>query len=441
MEDLLTPELHEETTIIVNKSNALITGQGRLTTNQVKLFLLCIGLVNPLKPERDSEGYIFVELDHQQIAEKMNTETRYVKRFIADACIAFHSIPIRLKPKLDWAEQTVEPTSIINIAHRSFPLTEYGTFKIQFHKQMETHIIDLAKKGYTALDYKHVVEMDSKHSIKIYELLSKAYNKAKGGTQITRISLKDMWYSMGLTDAFGRALDQKASYTSSYSEFNRRVLKAAVLEINGGKKSRRQPRKKNAKPKFQAGTDLKVSYKPYRGRGETGRKVAGITFCITPSHNTDDPTKESPNTIQSLVNIGINVDIAQKLADTNETDVIERNVSFFENVQEGGLAVKSVVGLMRYFIENDIAGLPSVANPYSEDYKGNTSAIKFVQKCVMPIWRKLPDNLQAEIIESGLMGHPKTAPDLKGFITYAKESDLETAELFYSGDDILDRWT
>lgn len=416
----------EPTTLIVNKSNALIAGQGRLTTNQSKLLLLSIGLVNPKQPQRDDEGYIFAELSHHEIAQRLDTEVRYVKRFIQDACTAYHSVAIHLKAKGS------EPASTINIAHRSIPLTDDGTFKIQFHKRMEEHIIDLAEKGYAAYDFKYIRYLDSKHTIKLYELLAKAYNKSKGGTQITRISLKDMWYSMGLTDDAGHPMPTQFTYISSYAEFNRRVLKAAVEEVNGVKKSVKKRRKKE----LHKGTDLRITYAPYRGRGEFGRQIAGVTFCMTPV-----AMDHASATVESLAKLGIKIDIAEKIAAVHEADVIKRNVAYFQKVHDGGLEVKSTVGLLRYFIENDVAGLPSVANPYSDEYKGNAPAIKFVKKCVMPIWGVLPKSLQAEIIEDGLMFHPKIGPDFRGFIAMAKSNDFDTAELFYSGDHCIDSWT
>ena len=117
-----------------------------------------------------------------------------------------------------------------------------GIVKIRFHREMLPFLIDLVKENQyiTRYELKYVLPMSSMYSPRLYEILKSYINRGK-------------WYFE--IDTIKRLLDCE-KYTN-FKDFNNRVLKKAVEEIN-------------------TYTDIAVSY----GKMEKGRKVQGVIFYM-----------------------------------------------------------------------------------------------------------------------------------------------------------------
>jgi plasmid replication initiation protein len=404
----------ENIKLVVSKSNSLTGGQAKLSARQSKLLALCIAKVNPINPARDREGYMYVEMTHDEISNLLDHPRKEIKRFIIDACEALHTMPIHLPS--DGADDP--DGSVVNIAHKSTPTTRDGNFKIQFHPDMEQHIVSLlSANGYTKYDYFRIRDMRSRNSIKIYELIVRAYNRKKGGYQITRISLHDLLFATGMIDSNGKPLPERKTYASVYSEFNRCVIKVGVAEINRG-------------------NEFHVQYKPYK----SGRSVVGITFVIGPSKNRENLPIVEENVFSKLKNLGIAEEVSVKFLSKYPEDVLERNINFLMSKKAEGLSIKSNLGFVKYLVNYDVAALPEVVNPYSTVYSSDPHAIAFIQKCVVPMWRDLPAQLKLEVEAIGIPVHPATGQSFREFKSFAKSGSLEDAMYLYTPDTVKEEW-
>ena len=408
-ETVIEPFGEETAKFVVNKSNALIAGQGLLNASQSKLLSLCIAMVDPINPKRDNEGHLYAEMTHKEVADRLGKSTKQMKRWIWEASIAFHSNPIILPP---GAGGTKKKELIVNIAHSCEPETRDGTFKLQFHKTMEVHIVDLAKNGYAQYNFIHIRDLGKKGSPKLYELLVKAYHRKRGGTQFTKIALNDIWFSMGLTDSAGSPIAGQLTYTTRFAAFRRRILEPAVAEINQE-------------------TNFKVVWKPYK----MGRKIVGITFCIATQDHIKRLSGSDSSIEDQMSAVGVPKALITRFVERYEEKRIASNVLYFVERRQMGLAIKSPGGFMKYLIENDVAGLPSVANPYSSAYANNFDMIQFVRAFVVPAWKFLHKELQDEIIAAhGVQFCHYTRSDVELFLAEAKNSDVDTALLLWASE-------
>jgi serine/threonine-protein kinase HipA len=129
---------------IIDKLNRLISTQPFLTLHQRKLLTATIALINPDAPIRDANGYVVAELDYDSIAQLLGIKKELAEPFVQDSARAYQSIAIKIPAT------NIDPPCIINLLHKSTPLTKNGTFKIQLHKNIElamlaTHRLNASK--------------------------------------------------------------------------------------------------------------------------------------------------------------------------------------------------------------------------------------------------------------------------------------------------------
>lgn len=395
---------------LVNKSNKLVEGQTKLTARQQKVLAASIALINP---KASYPNGITVELTDDQIEALTGIEKRVIFRFIDDAARAYHSIPIETPGK---KKGTVD---YINIALRSKYDPQERVFKITFHPEMESELLQLAE--YTKYELRYLVDMDSKYSIRLYELLTKIYNKQKGGSQYWRVRLNSLYFPLGLTDINGKPLTK--SYINTFAAFRRRVLEPACEEITSK-------------------TDLSVTYSSYRA----GRTIGGVIFSIErKDRSLKDVPKiggEEPNPQDAMREMGIADNVADTLAARYSKDVIESNVAYLKERLRLGRKVDNVTSYLNYLLKHNIAGLPDVANPYSAKYANNKAGCEFVKRLVLPIWWKLDEGLRETLETKGatFATHLVTSEDYETFVAVVKNQGVEEAELLFDTDELKDKW-
>ena len=141
-----------------------------------------------------------------------------------------------------------------------------GKIEIAFDPRLKPYLLQL-KREFTSYKLKHVLELKSSYSIRIYEILKKWQTIGK-----IEIQLEDLRKMLGVTDKY-----------LEYHNFKKRVLNKAKTEINEK-------------------TDLSFDFEEVK----TGRMVTGIKFFINTILKLPDSSETvAPNTdswFESLYN-------------------------------------------------------------------------------------------------------------------------------------------
>ena len=215
--------------------NALIEARYSLTLEEQRLVLATIAM-----------------LDNVEIAPSGFPMLRIPKKLIIEVTRVHKKNYSQIKTALRrLMQRVIEIETIESDGRRRFRLYQWfakadyiegGSFiEVQFHPDLKPYLLELKKK-FTKIPLLHILSLRSKYAIRLYELL-KRYEDTGFRTDY----LPDLKVKLGI----------KKNEYAIFRDFERRVLKVAVKEINEK-------------------TDLEVSYK----KKKTGRKITHIEFVI-----------------------------------------------------------------------------------------------------------------------------------------------------------------
>lgn len=276
----------QENTVV--QANALIEKKPKMTRDEQRLFLSIVSMID--SKNQDFDQYEISVRDFAQVWG-VGIDSAY-SQFIA-------AVDGLLSKK--FFDETVNERGKRNFYGTTFissgKYTEGEAYaKIRLDPDFKPYLLGL-KETYTQYMLKYVVNLNSKHSIRIYELL-KQYEKI--GSRTFDISdLKEMLAIPG-------------KYPNN-SNFVRVVLNPAVDEINDG-------------------TDLKVKFEMI-GRGKDAR----VRFDIKPNEKMfkhDKPEKKKKSKISKDI-----LDLARSVLDANEVKSVPE--PYIEYLLKQSQAVKS----------------------------------------------------------------------------------------------------
>ena len=150
------------------------------------------------------------------------------------------------------------------------PYVEWNSYNdmvtLQFQPQIMPYLIDL-KKNFTQYALSDVMELNSKYSIILYKWLSMNYNQyehysVKGGRRTEQV---ESYRNPSIKVSELRILTDTMNEYKNFTDFNRRVLKEPIEEINEN-------------------TSFNVTYDKIK----KGRSIDSIVFHITKKHRADD---------------------------------------------------------------------------------------------------------------------------------------------------------
>lgn len=393
--------------ISVSKSNTLVMAQSKLSTRERKVLAACLALINPLG---EYPNGIAVSLTDDQLEGLTGIKKKNLYEFIGTAAKNFHSIPVETPGK---KEGTVD---YINIAHRSVYDPDERTFTIKFHSEMEPHLLELAL--YTKYELKQLVKLTGKYAMMLYEILCMSFNSSRGGVQVWRISLEDIYYPFCLVDVNGKALVD--TYVNNWDNFKKRILEPSVKQICEK-------------------TDFDVQYSTYK----KGRKIAGLTFQMRKKTGLAlavDARLGEGTIEQQLGSLGIKENTIKGWVTKFGRDRLDKNIAVYRDRFDLGQNIDNPAAYMNTLLTHNVAGLPDVANPFSAQYKNNQEMSKFIQKIVVPIWWRLDENLRNSLEETGLSNHVVTSREVDEFLSLAKSGSWEEAETLLPQDQIEFEW-
>lgn len=394
----------------VTKSNRLIEGQANLTARQQKLLAACISLVNP---KGDYPNGIRIELDDDQIEELTHIPKRSIPEFIEDAARALHSIPIKT-PGSKPGE-----TDYINIALRSKYDRDERIFRITFHPGMEEELLNL--DIYTRYALASFVSLHSKYATRFFELLSKVYNQKRGGQQYWKAKLRDVYYPLGIMDIDGTPIVK--TYANNVALFRQQILTPIIKEINEN-------------------TSFEVEAKPYKA----GRRIAGFIFHVRfrpplEIEVVDEETGDFSGLELRLHKAGIKPPVRKRWLANYSQVVIADNLDYMLAAQSSGIDVRNPSAFLQSLLQNNVAHLPEVANPYAQKYRSTPIMRAFVKNVVMPIWWSLSPKLQKELQDNGSFSlHPVTKDDYRLFESESKETSVDEAVMLLDLNLLIEEW-
>lgn len=402
--------------ISVTQSSTLIQGSKGLSAKELELLYACIATIDPTRD--NYEPLITVKLDIRQISELTETQPKHIRQFIDRAAKSFHSLPIRV------LEQDGSFT-YINIALRSMWNATSETFYFTVHPDMRNEIIQLRRKfASTSL---HILnQLRKTYSKQLYLMIDDWYNpKSSMKVQTKHVPIFDLLHSLGLVDENNVA---KGKYNSNQpGAMLKDCLNPAIKEVNE-----------------------KSEYTVTAHRKRVGARIGAILFeikkdkivkseIIIPEDTSVSSDEDVFNLLESL---SIPPNVAERFISKFETKTILANIRYIKKLEDDGFPISSRSAFLNHCLKHNFADLPAVANPHSAEYKNKSDLKEFVANVLLPIWWKLPSNVQSSIKKDKLINNLVTSRIVNEFIgfqnTYCNLAD--TLE-FFELSDVINEWT
>lgn len=220
---------------LVVKQNRFVESIYDLSALEMKLTIIAISRIT----KEDAE-FITTFISVEEFSKITHTNKSSAYEHIKGICINLSSKSLKIFSK-DTEEFTIYPW---------FSKLRYseGKVELEFNNKIKPFLLML-KDNFTQYKLRHVINMKSKYSIKLYELL-KQYETI-GSRKFT-------------IEKFKEILNLKDGY-SQWCNIKNRVLEPAKKEL-------------------KIASDIQFTYQPIR----TGRKITSIKFYIAPNEDEQD---------------------------------------------------------------------------------------------------------------------------------------------------------
>ena len=277
---------------LVTKSNYFIMNSNYdLSLEEQKLILTLASMVQP--EDEEFKPYIF----------KIN---EFMKLLGVDTKTKYTEIPKITKELMKKVFEIQEGNKLIQTAWLSSAIYEKGSgiVILKFSPDLKPYMLKL-NKLYTSYKLANILNMKSKYSPRIYEILKANQFKKQG---FVEIEVNDLRKLLKIENIYSR-----------YNDFKRKIIKQAQKEINEK-------------------TDIKFTFEEIK----TGRKVTSIKFYIACNKNNKDETAitlEGQENIKKVKAIMFDHEVssleAKKIYDSSNGnfDIIEKVYKHFKNKQ------------------------------------------------------------------------------------------------------------
>lgn len=185
---------------IVSKANKLITSKYELSLQEQRIILSLVSLVDS-KDQRQFYEYEMTVKEFSELLNVENTNHTYLSK-----------VTKRLMEKVVEIEDDKKIIQVHWLSSCIYYKGE-GKVKLELHRELMPYLLQL-KEQFTTYYLSNILQMKSKHSIRLYEILKSEQFKGNFKIEIDKL----------------RKMMNCENYTR-YSNFNQRVLKDAVDEI------------------------------------------------------------------------------------------------------------------------------------------------------------------------------------------------------------------
>ena len=256
--DVIIPEMVEMNKIskkaVANIHNALIQSRHKLSVEEIRLMDTIISFIQP-----EDEEFKRYKIPVSIFQELYGTQRKDIYGVVKRAVEGLLSKPIKIESLNSKGKKVFEMFNFISYGRYE---EGSGCFYVEIDRNFKPYLIEL-KEFFSRIPIKYTYVLKSTYAIRLYELLKQYEN-----TGFRVDSLPDLREMLGV---------EPEEY-SRFDNFERRVIKPAVKEINEK-------------------TDLEVSYTKKR----TGRKISHIEFEVKSKNakigNTTETTKSPSESI------------------------------------------------------------------------------------------------------------------------------------------------
>lgn len=268
---------------LVVKDNKLINARYDLGVAEMRLFLSMITQIR-----REDSDFKTYRIQISDFADSLRTQAKNVYDRAQETSK-------RLMEKVLEIEEEDGPLQITLLSSAKYYKGK-GYVDLRFDPALKPYLLQL-KETFTAYDIRNVLQLQSGHSIRIYELL-KQYERI-GERTIAIVELKDI---LGVSDQYSR-----------YNDFKRYVLLQAQKEL-------------------KQYCDIVFEFKEKK----QGRKIVAIWFAIsrnphTQATNDDVKFSEDSEVLGDLMRMGLSREQSQKIIESKTEATIRQALDYTQN--------------------------------------------------------------------------------------------------------------
>lgn len=373
--------LFENDNMLVYKRNELIHAKFDLSTFAQKTMIALIARINPRRDDLPVFEFNISELAHilgvskQRVFSCIDEVTTELQSQVVVVAVRDKEREARILLELETAQREGrEPKPFVFEKNRSFDkfnwfeVSSYrqdqGIIRFKFHDRMSDYLLDF-NNNFTKYSLPNVLKMNSKYSIRLYEIF-RSFLPTKlvsnGQTEIFRvIGYDDLRTMLGI----------EAKSLKKFYDFERGVLKQAKKELDKA--------------------DLSFTYSfPERKMKNSRNKVTKIRFVIY-------------SKVDSFVGVDweeslhkwVRKDKYNQLVNKYGEECVKRNVELVMTQLEDGREIKNIVAYVSSAIKLDYADTDKALDPFSYP---DSAQRAFVKQRLIPNWDKLDKKAQEDFL-------------------------------------------
>ena len=354
---------------LVYKRNELIHSQHNLSAGAQKMMAALLSQVDPRSDKLPKFEFTIrdlanlLDVSFQSVYGSINDITDELQQ-------RFISIP---KIRTDSMNYSVEKHGFVkfNWFSRSIYDPEERKAKFEFHEDLKPYVLELTG-NFTKYRFLAIRKLNSKHAIRIYELLRRHFPMAevdKGTKQVVRtIAVADLRNMLILNDKYKKFYD-----------FEKRVLQVAQAEL-------------------KEKTDICFDYATLEREKPNSRAVVkNIKFIIRPNVQADHSMYKNAS-IDELLSTYCPDNTIKAIISNYSEEEIRRNFNYVEQCELDGMSIVNKVSYLAYCLKYDMDLNYNTLRPstYQDDLQKD-----FVKTIVMRHWQDLNEADQLDFREYG----------------------------------------
>ena len=354
---------------LVYKRNELIHSQHNLSAGAQKMMAALLSQIDPRSNQLPKFEFTIRELANlldvsfQSVYGSIDAITDELQQ-------RFVSIP-KIRP--EGSKYSVEKHGFVkfNWFSRSTYEPDEKKAKFEFHEDLKPYVLELTG-NFTKYRFLAIRKLNSKHSIRIYELLRRHFPMAevdKGTKQVIR--------TIGITDL--RDMLLLGEKYKKFYDFEKRVLRSAQLEL-------------------QEKTDIRFDYAAVERKTPNSRAaVKNIRFIIRPNVQADHPMYQDA-TVSELLSTYCTAKAVEMMIKRYPEDIIRNNFEYVEQCEMDGMTISNKTSYLSYCLKYDMALNHHALKPntYSESQQK-----EFLKTIIMRHWPDLNEDDKAEFRDYG----------------------------------------
>lgn len=223
---------------MIKKSNQLVNARFDFSVHEIRLFTLMISQIG-----KEDEDFKVYKIPINEFVKIFNIRNKNIYKELEQTTDSLIKKIIKI-PIEEWGQQKLFKTSLVNSF--KYNIDGSGVIEATFHPDLKPYLLQL-KNRFLMYDMKHVLNISSSNSIRMYELL-----KAFEGIGKRTFEVEELKEILGIAE----------KYNNRYFNFKKRIILQAQKDLTKH-------------------TDIGFTFKESKKPGT--KKVHKITFYISPN--------------------------------------------------------------------------------------------------------------------------------------------------------------